>query len=226
MGLLDSIPIGAGDPLGLTGNQAAAGQIDTAQANADLLRSFSDKTQANLQPFLDVSNRQLPGLEAASSVGGFFDDANALRPFVSELTAPIVEDRTRDLSSQLGAKGLTRSGFAGRAAADIQEDADLSVLLQLQDMLKSRRSTVAGLGAGTGGNLARLGQSSAENLASVQSQGIMGAAQAQAQGNQNFVNLAALGSQFIPMDGPGVSINQDIANNPSTLGTITPAGSK
>jgi len=211
------------DPLDLSGQGAAAGALETSQVNADLLRGFSDASQANLQPFLDVSNRQLPALEASATPEGFFNDANALRPLASELAAPIVADRTRDLTSQLGSTGLTRSGFAGTAAADIQEDADLSMLLQLQTMLQGRRQRVAGQGSATGGNLARLGASSAEQLGSVQSQGILSAAQATAAGQQNLLSLAGLGANFANTGG-GVDIVQPnlSAPNPDGSFNITP----
>jgi len=185
------------DPLDLGGTQAAESTLATAQTNAELLREFSDITQANLQPFLDVSNRQLPGLEAAATPEGFFGQAEELRPIVQELGAPIVEDRLRDLSASLGQTGSTRSGFAGTAAAQIQEDVDLSLLLQLQSTLQGRREQVTGLGTDTGTNLARLGESSAEQIAGVQSQGILGAAGATAAGQQNIVNLLGLGADFL-----------------------------
>lgn len=213
--------IGIGDPLDITGRGAASGALETATTNAELLREFSNITQQNLQPFLDVSNRQLPGLESSATPGGFFADAEALRPLVNELGAPIVADRTRDLQSRLGASGQTRSGFAALEAADIQEDVDLSLLLQLQQMLQGRRAQVAGFGAQTGTNLSRLGLSSAEQLGQVQSQGILAGAQATAAGTQNVVNLAGLGSQFFG-NSSGAPINQSVANNPNTLGTITP----
>ena len=184
------------DPLDIGGTDAAKNTLKTAQTNADLMRTFSDQSQANLQPFLDVSNAQLPGLEQGATAAGFFDQANALRPIASELAGPVVDDQLRNLSSQLGASGQTRSGFAGTSAANIREDADLGMLLQLQQMLTGRSQKVAGLGSNTGSNLARLGQSSAEQLGKIQSQGILGSQQALAAGQQNLLGLAGLGAQF------------------------------
>lgn len=214
MALLDVL-----DPLDLGGNKAADRSISAAEKNASTLRHFSDITQGNLQPFLDVANQSLPGLEAGASTGSFFDTANALRPLGESINRPIVEDRTRDLSSTLGASGLTRSGIAGTAAADIQEDADLSFLLQLQSMLTGRGQQVAGFGTNTGTNLARLGQQSAENLGAVQSQGILSAANSIGQGQQNAIGLVGLGTEFIPAGGGGAPINQQLANQ---SGIITP----
>lgn len=192
------------DPLDLGGRGAAESTLSTARTNADLLRGFSDQSQANLQPFLDLSNAQLGPLEAGATPEGFFDVATQLRPLASAISQPIAQKGLRDLSSQLGSAGLTRSGFAGTAAADVQEDADLGVLLQLQSMLTGRRQQVAGLGQGTGQNLARIGQQSAEQLGQIGSQGILGSQQALAAGQQNLIGLAGLGAQFIPAGGGSV----------------------
>lgn len=189
-----------GGRIELTGQGLTPAAIEAAAGrqggDAGILREFSDISQANLQPFLDVANRQLPGLEAAATPQGFFGDAEALRPIVEQIGAPIVEDRLRDLSSALGQQGSTRSGFAALSAAQVQEDVDLSLLLQLQSMLQGRRGAVAGFGANTGESLARLGQSSAGNLASAQSQGFLNSAQADVADTQNLINLASLATDF------------------------------
>ncbi len=211
------------DPLDLSGQRAASSQLETAQSNAALLRTFFNQSQENLQPFLDVSNQALPGLEQGASTGGFFDTANQLRPLTAGIRESVTEERLGDLNAQLGQRGLTRSGFAAQSAADIQEDTDLSLLLQLQSMLTGRQQQVAGQGASAGTALSRLGQSSAEQLGQIQSQGILGAQAATAAGQQNLIGLAGLGASFAnrpPQQ--GVPINQQIANNPNTLGTITP----
>jgi hypothetical protein len=186
------------DVLGISGQAGAESAINAAQTNSELLRGFSDQSQANLQPFLDLSNAQLGPLEAGATPQGFFDQANQLRPLARSISQPIAEEAFRDLGSQLGATGRTRSGFAGSSAADIQEDADLSVLLQLQSMLTGRRQQVAGFGQGSGQNLARIGQQSAEQIGQIQSEGVIRSQQALGQGQQNLLSLAGLGSQFIP----------------------------
>lgn len=185
------------DPLDIGGGRAAAGQVEGAQANAELLRTFFNQSQENLSPFLDAANRTLPGLEQGASPEGFFGDIEALRPIVSSINQPIVEDRLRDFSSEIGSKGLTRSGFAATGAADIQEDADLSLLLQLQSMLSARKQQVAGFGPTSGTNLSRLGASSAEQIGGVQSRGVIGAQSARAGGQQNILDLAGLGAEFL-----------------------------
>ena len=192
MGFFDALV----DPLDIGGSGAAEATVETAQTNADLLRRFSDVSQANLQPFLEAGNRQLPGLEFGASPEGFFNQANELRPIIQGIQKPVVEDRLRDLSSVLGAAGKTRSGAAGLAAADIQQDADLSLLLQLQSVLTGRQQTIAGQGTQTGGQLAELGLEAGETLGDIQSRGILGGQQARAAGQQNLLKLAGLSTDF------------------------------
>lgn len=185
------------DPLDISGAGAAESQIESSQQAADTLRLFFDQAQQNLQPFLDVGNRALPGLETAARPGSFFDIANTLRPTVEGITEPVLQDQLRTLGAGLGARGLTRSGFAGQAAADIQGDLDLSLLLQLQDQFTQRGQVVAGQGQQAGGQLAGLGQQAAENIGNVLSQGVLGAQQATAAGQQNVLGLAGFGANFL-----------------------------
>lgn len=181
------------DPLDFGGSQSSVRTVAEAEKNAALLREFSDITQANLQPFLDLAAGALPGLEQGATPEGFFAAAEELRPFAEQLAAPVVEEETERLTAGLAARGLTRTGGAISAAADIQEQADLSALLQLQNLITGRQQQIAGFGEGTGESLARLGQQSAEQIAGIRSGGVLRGAQAQAAGQQNLINLAGLG---------------------------------
>ena len=140
---------------------------------------------------------------------------------MSDINQPILDEKFRDLNTSLGQAGLTRSGFAGTAAADIQEDADLSLLLQLQEMFSGRRQQVAGVGGQAGTTLGALGQRSAEQLSGIRSREQLADIQGKAQQTTNLFGLAGLGAEFFNQPG-GVDINQQIANDPRTLGTITP----
>lgn len=209
------------DPLDLGGTQSAERTIESAKSNAELLRRFSDVSQANLQPFLDVGTRALPGLEAGATPGGFFGDIEALRPFAESIADPIAERGIEELTTRLASQGQFRSGGAVTGAADIREQADIAALLELQSLLTGRRQQITGTGAGTGSELAGLGHRAGEQLAGIQSQGIFGAAQARAAGQQNLLALGGLGAEFSRGRGGGVPINQNLANSQNI---ITPAG--
>lgn len=202
------------DPLDFGGRGAAEGQIEASQSAADISRRFFDISQANLQPFLDLSNQQLAGLQASATPGQAFDIAQTLRPAAEEITAPILQERLRELGAGLGARGLTRSGFAGTAAADIQEDLDLSLLLQLQSQFTQRRQAVAGQGQQAGSVLSQLGQRSGEDIANILSEGVLGAQQTQAAGTQNLLGLAGFGASFLGNQGqPALNQNRFLDNS-------------
>jgi len=208
------------DPLDLGGRGAAEGQIEASQSAADISRRFFDISQANLQPFLDLSNQQLAGLQGAATPGQAFDIAQSLRPAVEEITAPILQERLRELGGGLGAKGLTRSGFAGTAAADIKEDLELSFLLQLQSQFTARRQAVAGQGQQAGTALGQLGQQSGENIANILSQGVLGAQQATAAGQQNLIGLAGFGASFLGQGQQGQLNPNNFLSNSANVANI------
>ncbi len=184
------------DPLDLSGQQAAESTVESAEDSAALQKQFSDITQANLQPFLDLASRTLPGLEAGATPGGFFGDVEALRPLAQQVAAPVAQEQTQQLNAILASQGQSRSGGAISGAADIQEQADLAALFQLQDMLTARRQKVVGAGAQTGTTLGALGQQSAEGIAETSSEGILRGAQARAQGTQNLLGIAGTVAEF------------------------------
>jgi len=171
------------------GENAANATIEAAQDAADLNRFFFDKSQANLSPFSEFGTNQLAGLEQSATTGGFFGDASQLGPIVQELNAGAIQEQTRDINSQLGSRGLTRSGAGVEAVAGVPQALNLERLLSITSGLQGRRERIAGLGTGTGQTLAGLGQQSAEQSANLLGQGILGAAQARAQGQQNLINI-------------------------------------
>ena len=192
MGLLGTTP----DPLDLGGTAAAKSTIKSARTSADLIRRFSEQSQANLQPFLDLSQRTLPGLEAGATLPGFFSGLEELRPIAESISGPVAEERLREFNTSLAQRGLTRSGVAATGAADIQEQADLEVLLQLQSMFTSRQQAVVGGGVGTATNLSRLGERSSRDIADILGGGQRSAGQAVAAGQQNIIDLAGFGAGF------------------------------
>lgn len=194
MPYLDESPLF--DPLDLSGQRAAERTLAAAQTNAELFRQFADVSQENLQPFLDLASRTLPALEAGATPQGFFAELRGLTPLAEQIADPIIEEQTEELDAFLASRGLSRSGAAIQKATDIQEAADLSALLQLQNLLTGRRQQVVGQGAGTGTQLAGLGAQAGEMLGDIQRQGILSSQQALAQGQQNLLGLGGAISGF------------------------------
>ena len=197
------------------GERAADATIKAAQNAVNLNSFFFNKSQENLAPFSEFGTNLLPGLEDSASMEGFFGDAAELGPIVQGLNAGAIQEQTRDINSQLGARGLTRSGAGVEAVAGVSQALNLERLLSLSGQLQGRRERLAGLGTGTSQALAGLGQASAESSANLLGQGILGAAQARAQGQQGLLNIGgAAASSFAGRQSSG-------GNQPGTAATTS-----
>ena len=184
------------DPLDLAGVRAAGRTVRASERAARTMGEMFDRTQANLQPFTDAGNSMLPGLSRTATPGGALDYATAYAPMSEALNRPAIEDRMRDVNSQLGASGMRRSGFGVETAADIEGDAHMSFLLSLQSFMNQRQQRIAEFGINSGMKLSRLGQDSAERTGDMLASGILSGAQTQAQGAQNVARLGAAGLSF------------------------------
>ena len=103
-----------------------------------------DLSLENLQPFSDAGISALAGLEQGSTIGGFSDNINSI--LSSSAFDPLVQERMRTADSAFGRAGLTRSGGAIQAAADIP----FEVAMGLESLLSGRQSELAGLGYDSG----------------------------------------------------------------------------
>ena len=196
MGFVKSA-FGKGDEAKAGGQAAVVQQAGNQQAIAELKRQFGI-TQKNLQPFITAGTEAIPGVTAASTVGGL--EANLADIFNTDIFGSLVGERGRAVQGQLAAGGLTRSGTALQEAARVPTDIGLGIEQLLSgrgaNLAASGQSAAAGLGgfgAQTSGGIANL--LSASGAAA--GQGIITDAQAKTQGSQNFLNTAAtLGAIF------------------------------
>jgi hypothetical protein len=197
---------------------ATAAQNRKAEEGIGDIFGQLDLSLQNLQPFSDAGMPALAGLEQGSTLGGFSRNLSDI--FNSPSFDPIVAERMRAANSALGSAGLTRSGGAIQAAADIP----LDVALGLEQLLSGRRSELAGLGfdssaqqsllrsaAGSGAANIRIGQGA--NSAN----SILAQQQAKTQRNENIGGF--LGGSNIAGGGGGGGGGLD-------LGGIISIGSK
>ena len=194
-----------------------------------------DLSLENLQPFSDAGMPALAGLEQGSTLGGFSRNLSDI--FNSPSFDPIVAERMRAANSAFGSAGLTRSGGAIQAAADIP----LDVALGLEQLLSGRQSELAGLGfdssaqqsllrsaAGSGAANIRIGQGATS------ANSILAQQQAKTQRNENIggflggSNLAGGGGGGGGLDLGGIiSIGSKIAglfSDPRLKTNIKPIG--
>jgi len=93
-----------------------------------------------LQPYADAGIPALAGLEQGSTLEGFGGGLSDI--FNSPAIQPLIQDRMRAADSAFGSAGLTRSGGAIQAAADIPTE----LAMMIEELINGRQSQLAGLG--------------------------------------------------------------------------------
>lgn len=187
--------------------QAALAGIDEQQRQFDLFREglqpFVDQGLMGLQQYGDIPGRMGALTQQAGTPGGL--DQRLSEIMGTGAFQGLVDQRMQAANNQLSQAGLTRSGAAARAAAQIPTD----VALGIENMLYGRQAGGLGMEADVFGNIANLGQASAAgtgaaglqtgaNIANLlgqqgqaQANATLGGAQAGMQGTQNLLNFGA-----------------------------------
>jgi hypothetical protein len=171
-------------------NAASAANQFYDKAISEMRRQF-DKTQANIQPYLDAGVQALPSVIEGSTVEGLNERLG--RIFNTDIFNNLRNQREESVRGQYSAAGLNRSGNAVEDIADIPQ----SIGLALEELLTGRATQLAGSGQNAAANLGSLGQSTSGAIANLfanqgnnLSSGIITDAQADAQATQNFMETA------------------------------------
>ena len=127
---------------GLGGNSAGGGGGGGDPTGIDRIFSQLDTGLAGLEPFAQAGLGGLQGLQQSSTLEGLGGGLSDI--FNSPAIQPLINDRMRSASSAFGSAGLTRSGGAIQAAADIPTE----LAFALEQLLGERRSELAGIGLG------------------------------------------------------------------------------
>lgn len=185
----------------LGGGGDAAQEAAAAQAAAK--RQAIETLQRNLAPFRDVGTAALPGLEAASSLGGI--DQRLGEIFGGGTFQNLVGERTRAVQGQLAASGQNRSGLGLLEAARVPTD----IGLQLEQLGQGRLSQLSNIGLQAAGNL---GQGVAGLQAGIGQDigaGIITGQQADAANIQNAINTGVgVAGLFAPQAGAPLAAPQ------------------
>jgi len=162
-------------------SEAAGAQVAQIQEAIRAIQSQQGITTANLDPFLRAGTGALPGVQQASTIGGFGQRIGELSR--GGALQPLIDERTRGVQGALSAGGLTRSGTAVQELAAVPQD----ILFAIEQMLSQRGTNLANLGQQTGVQLGQFGANAASNIANLQSgigavqgAGILGTAEARA----------------------------------------------
>jgi hypothetical protein len=191
MGLLDEFAgIFTGGPGAKATGQAAGVQAEGFEEALRVLQEQLGITRGQFAPFLEAGREALPGVQAASTVGGLDQIINQIMG--GEAFGGLVEERQRGIEGTLAAGGLSRSGAAIEEGARIPTD----LALQLEQLLTGRKQNLAGTGltatsaeAGQTGNLTQQIIQAITGGAQATASGILGSQQARTQGIQNLLNL-------------------------------------
>lgn len=209
--------------------EAAGIEAEAIRSILPLLQEQMGLTKERFAPFVEAGAAALPEFQRGTTAGGL--DEILTQIMGGEAFQGLREQRTRDVQGMLGAGGLTRSGEAISAGADISADLALqlqNILSQGQQSLISGGRAAAAGEAGETGNITQqiinaiTGAAGAEaggvrQAAGATASGILGGAQAQAQGLQNLLNIGGtLGSAAI------LSSDPRLKENVRNLGKIGP----
>ena len=192
MGLFSGIGKIIGD---ITGTNAAAdAQTNAANQSAALQKQMFDKTQANLNPFMQAGKGAIPGLTDLLKP---IDEQQALKDYYnSEQYALMGSEAQNNLlaaSEAMGGMGNTSTGNSLKMIAPQMGQQHLGQLYARQADDFNRHMGVVNMGQNAAANLGNAGQ----NYASQAGQAYQQAGQAQAQGAmapfQSVMGLAQLG---------------------------------
>jgi hypothetical protein len=168
------------------------------QKGVDYIQNNQDQYRGQIQPYADQGGQFLQPQAQGATLQGFGQNMNDM--YNSNALQPMIDERMRDANSYMSSQGLSRSGGAAQAAADIPAE----MMMQLEQMLYGRGSNMLDTGYNANQNLAQFGQQDATNIANLysgqgaaESSGILGKQQARQAGFENIANtgmtLAAMG---------------------------------
>jgi len=182
-----------------------------------------------LQPFANLAGPALESLQSSGTLQGLGQNIGDI--LGGGALDPLIAERQRAADTSLGRAGLTRSGPAAQAAADIPAE----LAFQLEQLLQGRQTQLAGLGERGATNIANIRGTEGVNLANLFQQGgqaqastLLGQSQAQsaAEGNQGqllsslfgFGASGGFGGGFGGFGGtPGINPQSFFSGNPSDI---------
>ena len=185
------------------GRAGAASEASIGKGIAEI-RGSQAATLAELQPFAQAGLGALPNVQQSATLEGFGGNLDAI--LNSGVLDQFINERQRAADASFGRAGLTRSGAAGQAAADIPAE----LALQFEALLSGRQGNLLNTGLNASSNLASIRQGNAANIANLfagqgqaQASTILGQQQAQQAGSSNLLSLASLGAGFAGAGGFG-----------------------
>lgn len=174
------------DPSGVfTGAQGIEAAEQVSELSIEEQRRQFDISQANLRPFLEAGQAQLPTAQDRSTIDGFGGGIAELLQGLQSQFQPQISDLQRNSQFALSGSGQLRSGRAPTAAADIESGVLLPQLLSGESEIGRRIQQLISPGNQAGGALGALGVQTGQNISGALTSGNQAALAAGAQGKQN-----------------------------------------
>jgi hypothetical protein len=212
------------------GIQAEAGQAAISEQEA-ARASFEERTD----PFREL------GLVGSEQLTSFLEDPTQQLSEINPIVDFLRGQGFEQIQESAAARGRLGAGGTLKDLTQFNSDLTSTVIPQLQNQRFNQLFNTASLGANVAAGQGTAGLNTAANVGNLlggigqaEAGGVIGAANAQTNAQNALFGAAgtaagaflggpggaALGSSLF--GGGGVGINQNTANNPNTLGTITP----
>lgn len=207
---------------GRAASRGAEAQVEAAELGTEEQRAARLAFEERTEPFRQA------GLVGAEQLTSFLQDPTQQLEEINPIVSFLRDQGFESIQETAAAGG--RLGAGGTLADLTRFNTQLAstIVPQLQNQRFNQLFNVASLGANVAGGQGTAGLQTAANIGNLQ--GVAGRAEAGgAFGRANAItggiqNVASAVGAFPNLfGGGGVPINQQIANDPATLGTITPA---
>ena len=172
------------------GEGAAESTVKTAEKGTAEQRRQFDLAQENLQPFLDASLAQIPGLEEGATQEGFISRLLNVRENIPDIFSSVTDARGQAGQQASASAGINLTPEAIQEISQLPPEVQDALVFDIEQELNRREQEIFAPGTTTGTNLARLGAQSATGIGNTLTQGLFDAQQARAAGGEN---IAAIG---------------------------------
>lgn len=197
------------------GEDAANIFANQAELGIDEIREQLERTQGQLDPFIEAGTGAIPGVQQGTSLAGIDERLGEI--FGGQNFQNLRDERTRAIQGQLAAGGLTRSGTALQEIANVPTELGFS----LENVLQNRLSNLAGGGQSSAVTSGQFGANAAGSIANLrtgigarQAEGFLFDEKAQAAGVANMTNSVL---SFGGLVGSG-SVNSPLAGEQQGFG--------
>lgn len=166
MGVIGGVAVSVGGSLlssALSGGGGGDEGAALSQAAIDELKAQFGLVQEDVQPAIELGQRQIPGVERAATVGGLDEILGEI--FGTDFFKNLVAERTRGVEGALSAGGFTRSGAAVKELSAIPQDIGLAI----EQLITGRKTDLFKTGIGASLDLGGLGIQGASAQAGVAS---------------------------------------------------------